>query len=98
MARYHCRCARCDARRVLSMKPDEYIRVPKCICGHQRWYLSHWMNKRDTRSMACNCAGYVHVTNRVFPHRKGSKYCWFRKDGSQRMEGDADFKDVRLET
>ncbi len=55
------------------------------------------MNQRDTKKMSCNCAGYVHLTNRVWPHRIGSPYCWFRKDGSQRMEGDTDFKDALLE-
>jgi hypothetical protein len=37
------------------------------------------------------------MTRREWPHRIGSKYCWYRKDGTQRMEGDADFKDFHME-
>lgn len=52
--------------------------------------------------MACCCNGYVHMTRDTNStvwtmHRKGSPYCWFRKDGTQRMPGDADFKDYQLE-
>lgn len=80
------------------MKPDEYARLPKCInCGAQQYRLDNWMNSRDTRKMACSCAGYVHMTRREWPHRIGSPYCWYRNDGTQRMPGDADFKDFQLE-
>lgn len=54
------------------------------------------MNRRDTKAMSCDCAGYVHATGRVFPHRKGSKWCWYRANGTARVEGDPDFRDVRL--
>lgn len=81
------------------MTPDEYYRLPKCNnCGAQDYRLDHWMNRRDTKATACDCAGYVVMTRRApWPHRIGSPYCWFRKDGSQRELGDADFKDFLME-
>ena len=98
MTRFNVRCKKCDKRRVLPKHPDEYSRPPKCSgCGHQEYSLSHWANRRDTKAESCNCAGYVHMTRRVWPHRRGSKYCWFRKDGSQRFEGDPDFNDTQIE-
>jgi DNA-directed RNA polymerase subunit RPC12/RpoP len=81
------------------MKPDEYYRTPRCeSCGAQSYRIDAWMNSRDTRTTACTCSGYVMLTHRPpWPHRIGSPYCWFRKDGTQRMPGDADFKDYELE-
>jgi hypothetical protein len=52
------------------------------------------MNKRDTKAMSCDCAGYKWGGA---PHRKGSKACWFRKDGTQRVPGDPDFYDPEYE-
>jgi len=54
------------------------------------------MNKRDTsvKGMGCICDGYYRLWNG--PHRKGSKYCYFRRDGTQRMPGDPDFTDREL--
>lgn len=95
--RYHVRCRKCQARRVLPKLPEHYIRPPACLCGSKEYRVDHWMNKRDTKAMSCKCAGYVHLTGRVFPHRKGSPYCWFRADGSQRMPEDADYKDALQE-
>lgn len=108
MARYHVRCRNCQARRVLKREPAAYVRwntkhlalvstAPACGCGSKEYRVDRWMNERDTRAMSCDCAGYVHLTGRVFPHRKGSLYCWFRKDGTQRMPGDPDFKDALVE-
>lgn len=98
MARYHVRCRKCEARRVFPMRPDEYLRVPAChSCSSKSWRIDSWMNKRNTRKTSCSCSGYVHMTRREWPHRKGSKYCWYRKDGTQRMPGDADFNDFQLE-
>lgn len=37
--------------------------------------------------MGCNCTGYP------FFHRKGSLFCWFRADGTDRYPGDPDFCD-----
>lgn len=50
------------------------------------------MNTRDTslKGAGCICSGYW------FLHRRGSRFCWYRKDGSQRMPGDADFADREL--
>lgn len=98
MSRYHVRCSKCEARRVFAMKPDEFKRLPKCInCGAQQYRLDDWMNRRDTKKTSCSCSGYIMMTRREWPHRKGSPYCWYRKDGTQRHMGDADFKDFQLE-
>jgi hypothetical protein len=109
VARYHCRCRECEARRVLPKKPDEYFKwsvkkcdfvnfVPPCKnCGAKNYRIDKWMNQRDTRKSKCDCAGYVHMTRREWPHRIGSLYCWYRKDGAQRMPGDADFRDFHME-
>ncbi len=72
------------------------------VCRHckgKRFRIDGWMNRRNTRKMGCTCDGYVHLTGRTEwqIHRKGSPWCWFRKDGSQRVEGDPDFKDARLQ-
>jgi hypothetical protein len=99
MARYHVRCRKCEARRVFKLHPDEYRRVPVCVsCGAKSWRIDNWMNTRDTKATSCTCSGYVALTHRApWPHLIGSPYCWYRKDGSQRMPGDADFKDYLLE-
>lgn len=91
MARYHVRCRRCEARKVLRRHPDQYEIQPKCGCGHRSYRVDAWMMKRDTRAMACTCAGYW------FWHRQGSLFCWKRADGSDRFPGDADFRDRWME-
>ncbi len=98
MSRVHVRCRSCETRRVLDKHPETYYRLPACThCGAKDFRVDAWMNARDTKTVACNCAGYVHMTRREWPHRIGSPYCWYRKDGTQRMECDADFKDFQLE-
>lgn len=109
MSRCHVRCKACDKRRVLKEKPECYFvwnkklkhfinKAPACDgCGKNDYYISHWMNKRKSKHSNCSCKGYVHLTKRVWPHRIGSKYCWYRKDGSQRVEGDKDFHDSEYE-
>lgn len=85
------------------MHPDLYDRPPKCNgCGKTKYYVSNYMNGRNTKEMSCNCKGYVRFTRNPKTtvweiHRKGSPYCWFRKDGSQRVHGDPDFKDADME-
>lgn len=93
MARYHCRCRVCETSKVLPKHPEEYRREPQCPhCFARSWRPDAWMNKRDTslKGMGCACSGYH------FTHRKGSKFCWYRKDGEQRMPGDADFNDRHM--
>lgn len=105
MSRCHVRCRKtsCQTRRVLPMAPELMKRLPKCAgCGGTAYRIDYWMNGRDTKKMACTCNGYVPFTrdpsSTVWTmHRKGSPYCWYRKDGTQRMPGDADFKDFLLE-
>lgn len=86
--KYHCRCSKCEARRVLRMKPDEYLRPPRCSCGSRKWRIDKWMMRRDTgvKGQGCTCGGYW------FTHRRGSLFCYFGADGWPRGPGDEDFK------
>lgn len=65
------RCWRCDLRRTLSKRLDDYVRTPKCKrCGTRSLYLcKDRLAKNWGRKHKCNCGGYW------FPHRKGSKWC-----------------------
>ena len=92
MSRWHCRCRHCDARRVLAKHPDCYVRRPRCHLpgcpGKMR--VDRWMQYRNTSprrgGLGCTCGGYW------FTHRRGSLRCWYRRDGTWRQPGDADFK------
>jgi hypothetical protein len=86
--RFHCRCRHCDARRVLTLHPEKYDRrsYPPCRkCKKKNYRIDRWMTNRDTTAARCDCAAYH------FPHRRGSLYCWHRKDGSDRLPGHVDF-------
>ncbi len=110
MSRCHVRCRQCQARKVLKKHPEAYYRysvakgefvsyAPACAnCGGRAYRADRWMNERDTRVTSCYCNGYVMLTRRTdWPHRIGSPYCCYRKDGTTRHYGDADFKDYELE-
>jgi hypothetical protein len=89
MARYNVRCSHeaCRARDVFRKHPDEYSRPRKCrVCGGKRFRV---VSDRvvDRCGAICACRGYH------FTHRRGSFFCWHRKDGSGRYPGDADFHD-----
>jgi hypothetical protein len=90
MARFHCRCRKCDARKVLRFKPEEYKVQPQCICGRRDFRVDRYMQTRDTKTNACFCEGYP------FKHRRSSLYCWFRRDGTGRYPGDPDFWDRNM--
>lgn len=90
MARFHCRCRKCDARKVLRFKPEEYKVQPQCLCGRRDFRIDKWMQTRDTKINACFCGGYH------FKHRQASLYCFFRKDGTGRYPGDSDFWDRNM--
>lgn len=103
-----CRNYRCQARRVLPKHPDEYFKfdrkngyfvnkAPICGCGRNDYRVDKWRNLNELGVAGCLCAGYVHLTHRIWPHRMGLKYCWYRPDGSQRFEGDSDFHDSQME-
>jgi hypothetical protein len=100
--RYHVRCRKCQARRVLSKHPDAYALAPVCRsigCGSRAYRVDKWMMNRNTsatglNALGCNCGG-VPFSGGGNIHRKGTTYCWFRKDGSPRYPGDPDFKDAR---
>jgi len=103
MSRFHVRCRTCDARQVLPRHPEAYLRPRACwSCGRKAgdtgarewnpWRVDQWMMRRDTRGAGCTCAGYAWggVLSGAM-HRRGSKRCWYRTDGSQRLPGDRDF-------
>jgi hypothetical protein len=90
MPRFHCRCRKCDARKVLRFKPEEYTTQPQCLCGSRNFRVDKYMQNRDTKTNACFCAGYH------FKHRRASLYCLYRKDGSERLLGDVDFWDRNM--
>lgn len=111
--RYHCRCRYCRTRRVLPKHPEHYDRLPPCrVCGKRQhrpkgkklpmpiFRLDKWMNERDTKATACTCGGsgvYVNPRWGNFPHRRGSLFCWYRVDGSDRYPGDPDFRHPEME-
>lgn len=78
------------------MPPDWYRRRPRCrVCGKfDTLRLDKWMNERDNRALKCECDGYL---TPHFPHRRGSKYCHFRKDGTRREFGDPDWADQQYD-
>src|SRR5574343_110273 len=53
-----------------------------------------WMNTRNNKLLKCLCNGYAAPH---FPPRRGSRFCYFRKDGTRRLPGDPDFHDQQLE-
>ncbi|MDT9046451.1 MULTISPECIES: hypothetical protein [Enterobacteriaceae] len=52
------------------------------------------MNARDTTAMACTCGGSGAYH---YPHRRGSPFCWYRADGTDRFPGDPDLKHPQME-
>lgn len=72
----HCRCSRCQTRRVLARHPLSYVVQPRCAnCGARDWRPDKWMNERNSKAMTCRgeCMHY--------PHRRGSRGCWYQANG-----------------
>lgn len=98
MARYHVRCSRdkCRARDVFAKHPDDYRTPRKCACcGGTKFCIIKDIIKHSGH-IDCTCGGYRwggNWTANPPPHRRGSRFCWFRRNGTQRMPGDADFDD-----
>lgn len=91
---FNVRCSRetCKARDHFAKHPDEYLRPRKCrCCGGTKFRvdLTHMKRNKALQGEGCKCAGYLWDC----PHTIGSPYCWYRKDGTQRMPGDPDFQD-----
>lgn len=97
----HVRCnfERCRKRAVFRQHPDMYITPRVCEgCGGTKFRVIENRTK-DRGAKLCNCAGRVfgdvkageHSAELV--HRRGSPNCYFRKDGTPRYPGDADFSD-----
>jgi len=75
-----CRCRKCGSRRSLRLKPESYIRVPKCgVCGEANWRIDFYRMKREKGRLSptCYCSGYH------FPHREGSLFCQSRPDAEE---------------
>lgn len=79
------------------MPIDWYKRRPRCRgCGKfDTLRPDKWMNERDNRALKCLCDGYLVPAQ--FPHRRGSKYCRYRKDGTRREFGDPDWADQQYD-
>lgn len=97
MAGFNVRCSRetCKARHVFAKHPDCYARPRKCrICGGTRFRVDVDRQARKSRVQGCTCTGYKWegVMSGAM-HRRGSRFCWYRADGTQRDPGDADFED-----
>lgn len=102
MGKYNVRCSKeaCKRRATFARHPDEYNPPRACEgCGGTRWRIDSWLVKRDTHAESCGCGGYRHWegAHRGAPHRRGSKLCWYRADGTLRMPGDHDFCDPEYE-
>lgn len=67
------------------MHPSWYIREQKCRWCSGKLVPDKWMNNRTIKP--CGCDSYH------FPHRMGSMYCQYRKDGTRKQMGDADWHD-----
>lgn len=107
----HCRCFKCWRRKVLPRHPDQYLRKPTCshcstkaVRGNKRKgikavqakpvYLKvdTWMHKGYLERAICkSCDGHE------FPHRRGSRYCTYRKNGERRKPGDSDWHDPQID-
>jgi hypothetical protein len=72
------------------------VRQWKCAgCGGHRFRIIKDRAK-DRCATLCECAGYMWVqpmANGNAPHRRGSRFCYFRADGTMRVPGDVDFED-----
>lgn len=88
--KYPCRCQnridgkRCNARRSLRRKPDEYIRPPKCHnCGAANWAVD-WHRLANPESSCggavCHDACLIYKYNQYFPHRTNTPGCKHYED------------------
>lgn len=74
--KYACRCRHCEKRKTLTMRPERYVRQPKCWnCGRRSWRIDKWRRLTEHRRYACRCGGLDGVYNWNGPHRCGSKWC-----------------------
>lgn len=76
------------------MHPETYSRrfaFLVCICGGTRWRVDQYRKNQEHSKTNCNCDGLP------FQHRRGTRYCWHRSDGSDRFPGDPDFHDYGRE-
>lgn len=101
--RWNVRCSReaCKRRAVFSKHPDEYQRPRKCEgCGGTRFRVVPDMARDRGRHELCTCMGYLwgdDFTASRPPHRRGSRFCYYRADGTLRMPSDPDFEDPNYE-
>lgn len=88
--RWNWRCSResCKARYHGRLHPDDYKRGWKCkACGGTRFRMIRNMVK-ETGHVNCSCGAYAHWQDQYSagpaPHRRGSRDCYFNKDGTAR--------------
>ena len=74
MTTYSIRCRSCRHRRVSSIHPDDYTRVPKCpACGARKgWRIE---GREYNRRNLCQCGGPEMAFGRYFPHRTTHPLC-----------------------
>jgi hypothetical protein len=90
MKRWHVRCSRekCELRYVFAKHPDDYKVPRKCKgCGGTRFRVIKNIIK-DSGHVDCQCGAYPtwqdNRSARPAPHRRGSRYCYFNRDGTER--------------
>lgn len=104
----HCRCFKCWRRQVKTMHPDQYLRRPRCQFCTTKCKKHKYASANCSKCNVVYLRVDTYMQNRVlvtcyscdgyhFPHRQGSKQCCYRKDGSRRVRGDADFYDPQEE-
>ena len=71
------RCRKCGTRHTFKLRHDQYYRRKRCkVCGAlDDFRVDQWMLKRDTKKDTC--WGHMGVCLYPFPHRKGSRFCFF---------------------
>jgi hypothetical protein len=56
------------------MKPDHYVRPPKCGCKkHKGWRIDKYRIRTERTKDLCNCGGYG------FIHAKGRGWCAYNE-------------------
>ncbi len=78
---YRCSARKCQRRRTLKRKIENYIRVPCCLsCGSSLRDVTADVRKY-TQQRLCKC-GEVHGEKGAYPHRKGTEpWCKYAKIG-----------------
>lgn len=93
----YARCSYCQARRKLTMLPENYIVVPKCkapgcwvkskrLGRPQRYYIDRYRMLHERGRLGprpCCCHEPMNEEGKTFPHRRGSGFCIHNKNISE---------------